>query len=379
MIHKRITGILIALFAFFIECTASNVVIPYKNAGGKLMVKVTLGGKERNFVFDTGAPLYITSSLAAEIKAEGRGQQGIIDASNKNMKLGKVSVKDLKLGDNLILGDATAIVIPEGNMIEKLGIDGMIGCDVFPNKVLRIDSRKELITIANESAQFNISPRCMIPLSTNEQNIPLVNLNYGGDSELTMFDSGSADFLELSNSLSSQLIDDGCITVMAEGYGSQGIGMGGQGNNENMKRVKMSDFRIATGKFQNVVAKMANVPLTRLGSSLLKYGVVTIDFPKGAFYFEPFETTPVDMYVKSWNIDITVNNGYVCVSCIWDKSLLDRIDVGDRIVSVDGKPVEPIDVSKALKGSLLDVKGDRAELEILNKHGEKVKIGLERK
>ena len=53
--------------------------------------------------------------------------------------------------------------------------------------------------------------------------------------------------------------------------------------------IRLFELRVSTGRFQNIVTESMDAPYSRLGSQLLDYGTVTIDYASSAFYFEPFE------------------------------------------------------------------------------------------
>ena len=65
---KRILSlILLLLGGLGISQAAFYTRIPYQNVAGKMQVKVSVGGVEGTFIFDTGAPVCLTHSFAQKV------------------------------------------------------------------------------------------------------------------------------------------------------------------------------------------------------------------------------------------------------------------------------------------------------------------------
>ena len=355
--------------------------LPYENVNGKLMIKAKVEGVEGRFVFDTGAPLYITAALAEKLQAEAKGTQGIIDAAGHRLSVSSTTVSNLVLGEgegSLTYQGAKANIIPQGNMIEAFGIDGIIGTDIMPYSVVRLDSKRQMIIITDDAATFRISPRCRMAMETNQQNCPFVQVNVGkGVIETPLFDSGSPALYALSEQVAQQGIANGAVQLLGKGYGTSGFGLGGESVATERSRVQINDLRMGTGKFRRVVTQ-TNPGASLIGTGLLKYGYVTLDFAHKAFYFEPFEQEPVDCYEKAWNLDITYHDGHILVSGAWDE-MREQVELGEEIVAVDGKPLPAVTLEEALRGNLLKITKDEARIKLRKPDGSEHEVKIERK
>lgn len=356
------------------------VEVPYTTINGKIIIEAQAEGVPGKFIFDTGAPTYITYSLARRLSLESTNTQNILDAHNQSMTLGKTQLKRLSMGTpGINIEEIPVTIMPEGHLIEQFGVDGMIGCELFPGAVVRIDSRQKKIIITDNIFPFRINLRNRLPLLHVQGQIPFIELNVGaGVIEVVMFDSGSGAFYEMISATASEALRENAAALLSKGYGSNGIGMAGAASAGEHNLIRLFELRVSTGRFRNIVTESMDAPYSRLGSQLLDYGTVTIDYASGAFYFEPFESAPQDLYKKRWNVDFTMANGHVVIACVWG-DLMDKISPGDRVLKIDGEPVGEVNVSNALQSSIVKIKNEKAVIAVLRQDGTEVEVAIEKK
>ena len=379
---KRILLLATVLCAYCFNGVAQGyyLELPYENVNGKIFIEAVVDGHKGRFIFDTGAPFYITHALWQKLGSADTRDQGIIDAAGHQLNVQKTTVKRLHLGGSTGFNydGVPANIIPQGNMIEAFGIDGLIGCDIMPRSVVRFDSRRSVIIITDDIAPFNISMRNRMKMEANGQNCPFVEVNVGrGVIETPMFDSGSPAFYAISAETAAQAAKAGAVEVVDEGVGTTGFGLGGESAVTEKQRVKILDLRLGSGKFRNLVTETSPGG-TLMGTAILKHGIVTLDYAHGAFYFEPFEQQPVDLAEKHWNLDVTFDRGDARVAGAWG-SLRKQVTLGDRLVAVDGKALDKVSLEEALKGNLLKIKKDAAEIVLEKADGQQYTVTIERK
>ncbi|MCD8185885.1 MAG: hypothetical protein LUD68_05355, partial [Rikenellaceae bacterium] len=103
-------------------------------------------------------------------------------------------------------------------------------------------------------------------------------------------------------------------------------------------RVRFSRLSIAATRFTHARAQTQRAPYSLLGVRLLRYGRVTVDYPKSRFYFEPFESGPIELAATQWNLGINVRDQALVAAVLWDE-LTEQLQPGDRIVSIDGQEI----------------------------------------
>lgn len=362
------------------ETPAFYVEVPYTTINGKIIIEAQVEGVPGKFIFDTGAPTYITYSLARRLSLESTNTQNILDAHNQSMTLEKTQLKRLSMGmPGINIEEIPVTIMPEGHLIEQFGVDGMIGCELFPGAVVRIDSRQKKIIITDNISLFHINLRNRLPLLHVQGQIPFIELNVGvGVIETVMFDSGSGAFYEMISATASEALRENAAALLSKGYGSSGIGMAGAASAGEHNLIRLFELRVSTGRFQNIVTESMDAPYSRLGSQLLDYGTVTIDYASSAFYFEPFESAPQDLYKKRWNVDFTMANGHVVIACVLG-DLVEKISPGDRVLKIDGEPVGEVNVSDALQSSIVKIKNEKAIITVLRQDGTEVEVAIEKK
>ena len=362
------------------ETPAFYVEVPYTTINGKIIIEAQVEGVPGKFIFDTGAPTYITYSLARRLSLESTNTQNILDAHNQSMTLEKTQLKRLSMGmPGINIEEIPVTIMPEGHLIGQFGVDGMIGCELFPGAVVRIDSRQKKIIITDNISLFHINLRNRLPLLHVQGQIPFIELNVGvGVIETVMFDSGSGAFYEMISATASEALRENAAALLSKGYGSSGIGMAGAASAGEHNLIRLFELRVSTGRFQNIVTESMDAPYSRLGSQLLDYGTVTIDYASSAFYFEPFESAPQDLYKKRWNVDFTMANGHVVIACVWG-DLVEKISPGDRVLKIDGEPVGEVNVSDALQSSIVKIKNEKAIITVLRQDGTEVEVAIEKK
>jgi hypothetical protein len=118
---------------------------------------------------------------------------------------------------------------------------------------------------------------------------------------------------------------------------------------------------------------------SKIGSKILEYGVVTIDYKNKKFYFTPFEQKEINLIEKMFPFDFIPANNKLYVSFIWDYDLTIKISKGDQIIAIDDINYENITLCDLMtKESILKNK-IKIKLTTKNKSGQIVETLVERK
>ena len=73
---------------------------------------------------------------------------------------------------------------------------------------------------------------------------------------------------------------------------------------------------------------------------------MTIDYPRGRFYFEAFQPDN-EINNQCNNFDLTVKDGDLFVSTVWS-STKGKIEVGDKVIKINGKPAKKYDFCESI-------------------------------
>lgn len=323
-------------------------VIPYENIEGKIIVTAEINGKKHRFLLDTGAPNVISKSLFDELKPIVLSNQLISDQSGKKDSMVIASVNEIVFG-NIIFNNIPTVVANQF-FFKCFNIDGFIGSNMLRNSIVRFSSIDKTITLTDDKSKITLNKKQSSDLMFPDlQSTPFFKIKLKNKKlaeEALYFDSGDNDLYNISFKHFNLFQEYSIYNILAEGKGSSSIGINGISNDTVQYRAAIPEININGAILQNAVGQTTSYPESRIGSKLLDYGIVTLDFKNKKFYFEPFNET-INLQEKQWGISPILRNGKAVVGIVWDEKLKDIVHVGDKIISIDGISYEnknPCDV-----------------------------------
>ena len=369
---RLIFGLLLFLIVVPLSAQQVKSVIPYRMVGGKMIVDMTINGQVRSFIFDTGGQMALTGELCEELNIPVVDSVKVTDVNGKEVGLPRVVVSSLMTPDERInFSGAPAMKLSTPSPFECFHADGLIGSDLFKDLIVEIDGKAKTITVTSAEKSSTVSLRKML-LFSGKGFMPIITLQAGaGNSLVALFDTGCPSFLSLKNRDYENLRSSGAFQVMSEGIGGGSIGVGGMTESKISYRVDLPLLSVGPTKFKQVTAETATPPYTLLGVKLLEYGKVTIDYPRRRWYFEAYEQE-FDMTSKHYNVNLQVKDGNLVVATVWS-AMKDVVEVGDKVVKINGKPAGKYDFCESIISGIPELKEKKkTKLTILTKDGEKV-------
>lgn len=356
MKHTRIMGTVIALcVTVSVFAQQIKTVIPYLMVGGKMIIEMKVNGLTRPFIFDTGGRTALTAKACESMQMVATDSMKVTDVNNVESYYKTTRIKNLTTLDNLIdFQNAPSLIINEIKGWECFGVDGLIGSDLFERTIVTIDSQTKNITVTSAENPSTVSLRKM--LNFNKAGVmPIVSIQIAPVSNLTvLFDTGSPSLLSLTQNDFERLQPDATMTVISEGYGEGSIGVSGQAAQASSYRVNIPLLSVGATKFKNLTTQTNVHPYTLLGVKLLDYGKVTIDYPRGRFYFEAFQPDNAINNLCN-NFDLTVKGEDLVVSTVWS-SVKGKVEVGDKVTTINGKPVGKYDFCESILNGIAALK-----------------------
>ena len=145
-----------------------------------------------------------------------------------------------------------------------------------------------------------------------------------------LFDTGSPQLLSLRAQDYQRIGGRAGVQCLSRSYGESNMGISGQRQEEEAMRVGIPALSVGSVKFESVVTTTAEAPVSLLGTELLTYGRITIDYPRRRLYYEayrPDEThRPEGRYA---DVELTVKEGHLVVARVWGEGY-EGIAPGDR-------------------------------------------------
>lgn len=363
------------IFFIFIACLgnlkAQSYVtsVPYElDVFGKMLIQVNINGHPGKFLFDTGAPTCVTHDFAEKTGVKQLQAIPFEDSNGQVKEMGVGIISHIKLG-TINFTRVESAIWEKGNVIEQFGIDGVIGNTLFGNKVVYIDARKKEISIASDIKALDLcTADTVIPVKmhNDSQGLPIFDLLLdNGEKETVMFDAGAHSAFEIAETSVDKIIKNKGAILLNTGYGTSSVGSGGIGEKTEMYRLKIDTMAIGNAKFSNVTTISTSGTLSRIGSQILNYGRVCIDYKNKLFYFFPYSQNIPSLYEKEWDIVITAENNRLTAGIVWGK-LREDIESGDIIVGINDKRYDNIDATELMMAKGLHIEGDRAKITVKN-------------
>ena len=336
--------------------------IPYQNIDGKLIVPVTISGKTYNFLFDTGAPLIISNKIFKEFDLPIIGQIGIIDSGDAIKEMQCILLPVLQLQEIIFINTVGVVHHDESSdyfdLFECFEIDGTIGSNMLRNSVVQFDEQNKHIIITDnyrkiskKEPKYQWIQMELIP----SQSSPLIWTGLKKGEQKTrdngvLFDTGDPNLYVMSMNAYDWFNEhNDIVDKIAESEGSFAWGMHGFFDKQRHLLLSIPELYVCGKMFDNVIINTTNSG-SIIGSHLLKFGKVTLDYKRKRFIYEPFDgVNTYELSERPWAIFPKLQNDRLVVGIIWDKALESQINQGDEILSIEGLNIENMAICDYIK------------------------------
>lgn len=354
--HTPFKAAMLLLLAAFIfaPVNAFYMAAPYTFEGGKMIVHASVGGQTGRFLLDTGAPCTLTASFAKRAGINGGQTMRFSDSNGQNVGAQVTMLPSLKLGGVNFM-QLQSVVLEPGNIMEQMGADGIIGYNLMRQGIVKFDSRRRLFILTDERDSLGLDYNYCSELLPGSY-APLIPVRVGTKVDTVMFDSGAESLYEMSTKafLCNQA-DTASLKVLGHGHGVLSAGAAGVEDKSEKWRLLIPTFHLGNASFSRVTTITTDAPDSRIGSPLLRYGDVVIDFADGFFYFLPHQPGTVpDAYEPEWNIVITVQGNKLVAGMVWDADGT-TIQSGDPIVAIRDQRTGEVDLRTAMTQNLFHI------------------------
>lgn len=320
--------------------------IPYTTVNGKIFTTVEINGKPRKFLFDTGAPVQIMPELFNEIKPPVIRRDHLVDANGAADSATVVSVSGIKFNNTVFNKIPALITGPD--VYKCWQIEGVIGSNLFYKAVVRIDPDRHLIIITDDAKKLNLNKKLAVTLVTdNVQNYPFAVIWLSGKNTfLAGFDTGDSDFLIMNEIEMKRLSKINAYQTESAGYGSGHRSIFGLQKYDTTYRLKFPALSVAGYTFNNAVTETNKTYMTRIGTKMLDYGMVTIDFIHHLFYFQGKKDT-INLDDRKWPLQPIIDSNKLLVGVVW-QSLKGQVKPGEQIIAVGDVAYDTADLCTAI-------------------------------
>lgn len=356
--------------------------INYKDVNGKIIIPVTIEGKTYSFLFDTGAPNLISKALWNKIDSKSAKNISVSDANQKKQQMEIANIPNLTIG-NVTFKNSTALVFEsENNLVfDCFHIDGIIGSNLLRKSIIQIQSKKKLLVLTNDSKKLQLDKKHASKLTlVGNQSSPYIGIKLKGEhsgTESLLFDTGASGFYDVCSKNYKILSQKDIFKEISKSVGASGVGMFGIANESEQYRLKVPELIINGQVFKNIITITGDDNNSRIGSDILNYGIVTLNFMKKLFYFEAFEAIN-NLDEKLFGFTPTIKNNKLVVGFVWDDLLKDKIQFGDEIIKVNSINIQNINICDFINKKSVFKENNILEVVIKNQHGETNKLVIKK-
>jgi Aspartyl protease/PDZ domain len=336
-----------------IEGNAPSTTVAFRLLNNHIYVPVLINGRgPYTFIVDTGGHLALSPHLAAELGAQSAGHATSSGAGEKTTSSAFAHVNEIALG-KARLRDQTALVINVyDTSVEGIPVDGMLGFELFRRFGVQIDYSGQTLTIFDPTSHSYADAGIMIPFEFYDH-LPDVAGTIAGTPARFDIDTGSRSELDIT----APFVKSAALHAKSPNA-TQAVTGWGVGGPVTSTVTRIPYLALGSVRVNDPIAELSddtNGSFSdanydgNIGSGLLKRFIVTFDYAQQRLYLKPAQPTPDDVgtFDRSGMWLNASPAGFVVTA-------LDRngpaaqagLQVGDIVLSIDGKPPQMADLSE---------------------------------
>jgi hypothetical protein len=318
-------------------------VVKFEKLRDKLIVPVTIEGRQYRFLFDTGAPNIISQELDSILNLKQIGSIPTSDATGKRDILKVVSVASLFFGEVEFVDTPTLVYeLNESAVFTCFDVDGFIGSNMLRNSIVQIDGQSQTITLTDKRKNLALDKEnsTKIFLTKNQSN-PYIWVELKGEKkgrEQLLIDTGAGDLYDLSKNYYDFFKDKKIFKQLGTAKGASSISLFGDAPVSTQYKLLLPVLVVNNKELHHVITETTDDDNSRVGAKLLDYGKMTINYKNKRFYFEPYEQIQENTYYD-YGFSSTLIGDKLCIGLVWDEALKEDLFYGDEIISLNGMSV----------------------------------------
>ena len=317
--------------------------IKFEFVNNKIIIPVTIEGTKYRFLFDTGAPNVISKDISDKLKPKVLKTTQTRDAAGNTSDLSIVQIPEIFIGNTPFKN--TKALTYDLNSIDVFrcyDIDGFIGSNLLRNSIVQINFDTRTITITDNKHDLTLNKNHSTKMElVGEQNSPFIFIDIEGKRsarDQVLIDTGTDGFYDITHRSYDIFKDYDILKDIATAKGGNITSLFGNSAQTEQHRVFVPKFNLAGTSILKLVTTTTSDNISRIGTEMLKQGLVTIDFKNKRFYFET-EDNKIDASKPLPEITPTVMHGRLVIGYVWDEKLKRKADYGDEIIQIDNRNI----------------------------------------
>jgi hypothetical protein len=245
---------------------------------GLIILQVSIEGKDYRFLFDSGAPLSVSTQLQDAHAFKMLSKGSIVDSDQNRQNVEWAGIDSIKIG-KITFQDQTAFIgdFQANPVLECLEIDGIVGSNLMRHCNWTIDQEQNLLILHDHIDQGDLKKDITIPFRHDSQYSIFVKINVGRAAiSPILVDYGSTASISLSDQIFSTPKNENIIGETWTELGWKQSGLVGKpvklhreieySDSTSIDSIILPDVRLQTSE------------TTSIGNGLLSRFRVTIDW-----------------------------------------------------------------------------------------------------
>jgi hypothetical protein len=353
-------GYLLSSYAVCGQVQRQTDTIPFEIVHGKFIIRSTINGKPARLIMDTGGISTLTADTVNHYGGTVSNIGTFADVNNAQLNFGAGAVDNLHIGDLLVWKSANITIVPNNGFFRSLGVVGTVGGEIFQAVCLTIDKRNKQLILSYPYRPKGVSRLDGTPMELGQHKQSKVPMTIGGRKMNVLFDTGMSGFLALGQQDYAGIKSS--VEIRQTGYGFMHVGIGGIKNarHDSLYKVSVPTMIVPGGKeFRHVNTVVLPQTQTIVGQALLEYGKVMLDYPRGLFFFFPYDDEPVDMDARRiWNIKILPVDEHFEITAILGNC---DFQTGEHVWNINGADLAGVELSELFIDEIFaSIPGDTA-------------------
>lgn len=317
--------------------------IDFEYIDQKIIIPVEINQKTYRFCLDTGSKTLISDKISNQLALKAHDSTYIYDGNNAARFMSNITLDSIKIGAS-VFKKVDMLTAPIEKPFTCFGYDGYIGSDLLSDRIIQIDVKTKKIRMTKNINSLEINPsEGQEMILINNQKSPYTKIEIKGKNEssndFVMIDTGMKGLYDLSmDTYERNLQRKNIIQCVANGYGSSTVGAFGLEEANEQLLLYFPSLSIGDLQIKNYVNKATYATNSRVGSKLLDYGVMTLDFVHKKFYFDPW-SNQIDCKPRERHFNTTFLNENLVIGIVWNDELKNKVHLGDQILEINGTDI----------------------------------------
>ena len=322
--------------------------IPFEFVSEKIIIPVEIQGETYRFILDTGAPNLISNRLFKKLGGKAARTLNVSDANGQSSRMNVAVIQEFKLGQAAFRDIPALVNLDDENIVFRcFEVDGLIGSNMLSTSVVQFNLPKKTVIVTDQRKRLSLDKAVKSKLElVGKQKSPYVWIELMGENtgrERLLLDTGAADLYDLGKNHYRIFRQEPIFQEHGRSKGTSSIGLFGAGQESEHFRLFLPTLKFGGLPFREVVLETSDDDNSRLGATILNFGILTLDYKKKRFYYEAF-SDEVFMDSRVRGVSLSSDGRLLTIGHVWDKDLEDKLNFGDLILEINGQAYDVCDI-----------------------------------